>query len=120
MRRLWVRMSLLMSGLLLAVIVATAVLAFAYEPTRRHAIDVSAQRDGPLGTGFRLELVGVVALVGIIGVAVGVVVSRAVSAPIARLAAAAHRIGEGELQTRVSVGGSQELEELAHAFNTMA
>jgi two-component system sensor histidine kinase BaeS len=116
MMRLWVRLSLLISGLLLAVIVATAVLAFVYEPTRRHAVNVSAQRDSPL----TLELVGVVALVGIIGVAVGVVVSRAVSAPITQLAAAAHRIGEGELQTRVSIGGSQELEELAHAFNTMA
>jgi signal transduction histidine kinase len=120
MMRLWVRLSLLISGLLLAVIVATAVLAFVYEPIRRHALTVSAQRDGPSGTGLTLELVGVVALVGIIGVAVGVVVSRAVSAPIAQLAAAAHRIGDGELQTRVSVGGSQELVELAHAFNTMA
>jgi signal transduction histidine kinase len=55
-----------------------------------------------------------------VSITIGVVVSRTISAPITQLAVAAHHIGARNLQTRVSVGGSQEMVELAHAFNTMA
>lgn len=52
---------------------------------------------------------GMPATVGVVGIGVGVQVSRTMSAPITRLAEAAQRIGVGELQIRISVGGSREL-----------
>jgi two-component system sensor histidine kinase BaeS len=118
MRRLWVQLSLHISGLLLAGIVATAVLGFVLggPPAGRPAID---EQDLTVAR-ISLRLVGVVSFVGVVGVAVGVAVSRSISAPITRLADAAQRIGAGELRTRVDAGGSRELIELAHAFNTMA
>lgn len=118
MRRLWVRLSLLISGMLLVAIVATAILAFLLGDDPRNgprAPDVA-----PTAAGIPLRLAFAVAFIGGIGIFVGVVVSRSISAPITQLAAASQRIGSGELQTRVKVGGSRELEDLAQAFNTMA
>jgi signal transduction histidine kinase len=62
----------------------------------------------------------VLLFISITGIGSGIVVSRILSAPITKLADAAHQIGKGELSTRVAIDGSQELVELAQAFNTMA
>jgi signal transduction histidine kinase len=117
MRPLWVRLSLHISALLLAVIVATAVLGFIFGGDFQSRADPDAP---PTVTGFTVRLAGVIIVVSLISGVVGVLVSRSISAPITRLAAAAQRIGTGELQTRVQAGGSRELEALAQAFNTMA
>ena len=57
---------------------------------------------------------------GAVGVLMSVRVSRTLSAPLDRLAAAARAIGAGKLDQRVTVGGSQEIVTVAHAFNDMA
>ena len=57
---------------------------------------------------------------GAVGVLMSVRVSRTLSAPLDRLAAAARAIGAGQLDQRVTVGGSQEIVTVAHAFNDMA
>jgi signal transduction histidine kinase len=118
MRRLWVRLSLLISGLLLAGIFSTALLVFLIDPDRPG--DQSEVDDGPTAAEIPLGLAAVVTFVTTISVIAGVVVSRSISAPITRLATAAQRIGGGDLETRVQVGGSRELVALAQAFNTMA
>jgi signal transduction histidine kinase len=120
MRALWVRISLLISSLLFAGILATAVLGFVFRGDPGAGAAAPGQGDVATVTSFTLRLAGVVTFVSIIGVAVGVLVSRTISAPITQLARAAQRIGRGDLHTRVAIGGSQELIELAHAFNTMA
>jgi two-component system OmpR family sensor kinase/two-component system sensor histidine kinase BaeS len=116
MKPLWIQLSLRITGLLLAVIVLTFVVAVVF---------TSIGGEGPPGAPptpveFSLRLATLLATVGVVGIGVGVQVSRTMSAPITRLAEAAQRIGAGELQTRISVGGSRELVELAQAFNTMA
>lgn len=118
MNRLWVRLSLLISGVLLAAILTTAVLFFLVDPELQGGPPVPD--DAPTIAEIPFRLAGLVAFIGSIGVVAGVVVSRIISAPITRLARAAQRIGSGELQTRVELGGSQEMESLADAFNTMA
>ena len=116
MKPLWIQLSLRISGLLLAAIVSTFVLVIVVTPGEPDpSLDTS-----PTPIEISLRLVGLLAVVGIVGIGVGVQVSRTMSAPITRLAEAAQRIGAGELQTRISVGGSRELIELAQAFNTMA
>lgn len=118
MRRLWVQLSLLISSLLLAGIVSTALLVVVvdFEPAGDRAVDNAA----PTAAGISLRLAAVVTLVTSVSVIVGVVVSRRISAPITQLAEAAQRIGAGALHTRVEGGGSRELVALADAFNTMA
>lgn len=111
-------MSLLIGGLLLAAIVATAVLIAVFIPPPAPPAAIQPALSPALG--ISLQIVNLVVAVSIVGIAVGVIVSRTISAPITRLAEAAHRIGAGALDTRVSGGGSQELVELAHAFNAMA
>ena len=110
-------LSLHISALLLAVIMATAVLGFVFGGDFRSSADPEAT---PTVAGFTVQLAGVVIVVSLISGVVGVMVSRSISAPITRLAAAARRIGAGALRTQVEVGGSRELVELAQAFNTMA
>jgi len=118
MMRLWVQLSLRISALLIVVIIATVGLIFAFDGDHRPFAAVPGQ--APLVAGFPLRFITAVAVVGVISVAVGIMVSWTVSAPITQLATAAHHIGTGNLRTRVNIGGSQELQELAHAFNTMA
>jgi signal transduction histidine kinase len=121
MKRLWVRLSLLISGLLVTAILATTIFTLVFDHDRRSPRPGQPPRDtGPTILGVSQDVGGQILLVGLIGIAVGVVVSRTVSAPITQLAAAARRIGTGELTTRIDIGGSQELVEVAQAFNTMA
>jgi len=56
----------------------------------------------------------------VIGVLLGVVASRNLSAPLNRLAEAARAIGARNLSQRVEVSGSAEVVEVARAFNEMA
>lgn len=58
------------------------------------------------------------ALVALIGLAV--LFARWLSVPLARLAAAATRIGRGELQTQVQVAGPDEAQVLGRTMNDMA
>ncbi len=59
-------------------------------------------------------------IAGGLGVLLGVIIARGLSAPLGRLAAAARRISRGELNQRVPVKGTEEVADLARAFNEMA
>ncbi len=63
-------------------------------------------------------------LVGLLLVALSALVAdrlgRRLVAPVSRLAEAAHRLGEGDLQARVAVDDRTELGEVASAFNHLA
>jgi two-component system OmpR family sensor kinase/two-component system sensor histidine kinase BaeS len=58
--------------------------------------------------------------VTVLGILVGVGVSRGLSAPLDRLAAGVRAFGKGNLSQRVKVEGSQEIATVARAFNEMA
>lgn len=59
-------------------------------------------------------------LAGAIALLLTFVLSRRMSSPIGALAAAARRLGSGELSQRVRLREKGEVQELAQAFNTMA
>ena len=69
----------------------------------------------------RIRAVLVVAggLAVIVGLVLGALLSRSLSAPLQRLAAAARAVGSGHLEQRVKVEGSAELAEVGRAFNDM-
>lgn len=121
MDRLWVRLSLAIGALLLVLGLLVLVLVVA---AMMHIIP-------PIIDGGRVSMrdvwrelpegfVGLLLVTGTIGTLSGVLVSRILSAPLTRLAAAAHQIGEGDLSTRISLRGSREIKDLASSFNHMA
>jgi len=57
---------------------------------------------------------------GLLGLALGVLMARGLTAPLSRLAVAARQIARGSLSERVHVTGAVELADLASAFNDMA
>jgi len=59
-------------------------------------------------------------IAGILGLLIGVVIARGLSAPLGRLAAAARRLSQGRLEERVAEKGADEFVDLAQAFNEMA
>ena len=60
------------------------------------------------------------AIAGVLGIVVGLLLARSIAAPIGRLATAAHRFADGDLEERVPVQGTEEMAEAAQAFNYMA
>ena len=70
--------------------------------------------------GVNRSLLQAALIAAILGMLIGLVVARGLSAPLVRLAAAARRVAQGQLDERVSVQGAEELTDLAGAFNEMA
>lgn len=125
MNRLWVRFSLTISGFFLVLILLPLGTAFILN--QLNIIDF--QDEGPAGQDeddfsprdLSETLVNITAVVGAIGVGLGVWLSRGLSAPIVELVAAAKQIGAGDLSQRVPVPTySRELVDLAQSFNEMA
>ncbi len=69
---------------------------------------------------LRNVLLAVPAAAVLIAALVGTRVSRRVVDPVRRASAAARRVAEGLLETRLPVAGGDELGALAHSFNEMA
>jgi signal transduction histidine kinase len=68
----------------------------------------------------RQSLLWTAALAVVLAVALGVLFSRRLAAPLARLTAAAGAIARGDLGQKVAVGGRDEIGQLGTAFNQMA
>jgi signal transduction histidine kinase len=80
---------------------------------------LTASQQGFLRQVDTLMLVaGGVAVLGVL--VVGSLQARRIVKPVRALAAAAHRVADGDLSQRISVTSDDELGEMAAAFNTMA
>jgi signal transduction histidine kinase len=146
MKHLWIRISLVITlvvifGMLLPIAVSIAVRAYRYEtesanieqieqpypppePPDWAGRDVSPPMFDPARVFPGRFLLGNLTpyLIGftLISIVVGILLSRSVSAPLSKLADAARSIGRRDLSRRVEVRGSQEIQEVAQAFNEMA
>ncbi len=67
----------------------------------------------------RSFLVALLVAAPVVAIAVSVLISRSIAAPVARLEAGAARIAAGDLETRIEVRGAPELESLALRWNDM-
>jgi len=65
-------------------------------------------------------LVGLAVVGGSVGIVAGLLMSRRMTAPLNELAEAARAIGARDLSRRVTVKGTQEIMDVAQAFNQMA
>lgn len=59
-------------------------------------------------------------IASVLGILLGLLIARGLSAPLGRLATAARRLAAGNLAGRVAPGGTQEMVEAGQAFNEMA
>jgi len=117
MKRLWVRLSLMISSVLFMMF----FLQFIVITLERAGIkpDLDGPPDAPPAE-IQQRLIGFMALSIAVGIGGGIVIGRVVSAPITELVKAADKIGKGDLKTRVAAHGSQEMIDLANTFNKMA
>jgi signal transduction histidine kinase len=117
MKRLWVRLSLMISGVLFFMFFMQ-FLAITLERA-----GMKEDLDGPPDASpaeIQQNLIKFMAFSIVVGIGGGVVIGRVVSAPITDLVKAADKIGKGDLNTRVRPHGSQEMIDLADRFNKMA
>lgn len=141
MNRLWVRISIAITvviifATLLPMILGIAIREFRYDdgsqpfyqeeielseidPERLQKIREERQNSFP-GRFVLNNLVPLLIAVTLLGVSVGVLLSHGLSAPLSNLAEAARAIGGRDLSKRVDIRGSQEVQEVAWAFNEMA
>ena len=130
MNRLWVRLSLMIGGVLFLVFFLQ-FLSIILSPDSGPPQGITGQPgvgQSPVDLGpgdadhaeIARRLINFMALSLGVGLAGGMVIGRVVSAPLSNLARAARRIGEGNLDTRVVARGSREMVELAGTFNRMA
>ncbi len=138
MNRLWVRISLviiavIIFGMLLPMMVGIATREFRYEDGNPPAVATGeggqsspdghgARRERKLFPGWRVldNLAPILAGATLVSIAAGVLLSRNLTAPLSKLADAARSIGQRDLSRRVEVRGTQEIRDVAQAFNEMA
>jgi two-component system sensor histidine kinase BaeS len=116
MNRLWVRLSLMISGVLFLMFFMQ-FLAITLDQARPNG-----NLEGPPGSPARIQqnLIEFMAFSIVVGTAGGFAIGRIISTPVSNLVKAAHRLGKGDLDARVPVRGSREMIELAETFNKMA
>ncbi len=118
MNRLWVRLSLMISAVLFLMFFLQ-FLNITLEQAGQKP-DLDGPPAGPPPAEIQRRLFNFMLFSVVVGTAGGVVIGSVTSAPISRIAQAAQRLGKGELDARVPIGGSQEIHELAETFNKMA
>ncbi|MDX1688754.1 MAG: ATP-binding protein [Candidatus Promineifilaceae bacterium] len=123
MDKLWVRLSLAFSSVIVVAILLMGLTGRVLES------DTVAGRGQTLTETERRQyvreqlpdvLLGMTAVVGLVGIAAGVWISRTLTAPLSQLEEAARDIGRRDLSRRVDVQGSREIVALGRAFNQMA
>jgi signal transduction histidine kinase len=117
MNRLWVRLSLMISGVMFFVFFMQ-FMAITLDEVNRGQEDMDGISAPPAEIQRRLLEFMIFSIV--VGTGSGFVIGRVVSNPISLLSKAACKIGQGDLGARVPVRGSQEMVELAVTFNKMA
>lgn len=124
MNRLWVRLSLMLSGVLfLMFFLQFLEIMFVPDEPIQTPAGIEEHRpfdEEPDEAEIVRRLLEFMALSLVVGLVGGIVIARVVSAPITELANAANRIGTGQLDVRVPVRGSRELKGLSESFNRMA
>ena len=126
MNRLWVRLSLVISALILlsALIPLASFLIFLMTHSPTGALTPLGSTPPPIPDPwhrFLEDFLRSLLLASVLGIAGGIAASRILAKPITMLANAAQAIGAGDLTTRVHIKkNSREIDELAVAFNKMA
>lgn len=121
MDRLWVRFSVAFSGVIILAIGLMIFTGWLFDPEgsleQRQAQNIS---EAELRERLPGVVLGMAAVIGLVGIGAGVWISRSLTAPLQELEEAAQDIGRRQLARRVDVDGSREMVALGRAFNQMA
>lgn len=121
MNKLWVRLSVAFSSVIVLAILLMIITGWLFNPDRaaepRPPQNISEQE---LQERLPRVVLGMAAVIGLVGIGAGVWISRSLSAPLQELEDATQAIGRRELGRRVDVGGSSEMVAVGRAFNQMA
>jgi signal transduction histidine kinase len=125
MNRLWVRLSLVFTLVVIVVLFVIALTirlsnAIMTEPLTPPPPEVAAYFERIRAQQTLPPATTVLIVAGLVAVAAGVWMSRSLTAPLAELEEAAQAVGQQDFSQRVPVQGSQELVAVATAFNEMA
>ena len=138
MNQLWVRISLTYIVIMVFLILIPTVFFLSYQADEIHQaytnhdlpIDLPVPGDNSQTVYERLihlpktELVirsiRILLSITLVGILVGVISSRGLAAPLRKLAIAARAVGSQDLSQRIEVEGTDEVREVAVAFNAMA
>ena len=138
MNQLWVRISLTYIGIVIFLILIPSVFYLTYQ-----ADEITlAYSNGELiqeNQGSEMEsqtlydrlasfpkielvkrLIRILLSISLVGILVGVISSRGLAAPLKKLAIAAQAVGSQDLSQRIEIKGTEEVREVAIAFNAMA
>lgn len=96
--------------------------AWRYLPSFRWGVVVKMDVSETLASVARLRVMGlwIAGIVAICGLVVATFMSRAITGPLHELGLATRALSRGAFDEPVAVEGSQEIADLAHAFNDMA
>jgi signal transduction histidine kinase len=138
MNQLWVRISLTYIGIVIFLILIPSVFYLTIQAEEINqafshgdiAVEPLGPRVGPQTIVERLisfpkmELVNrlfrILLSISLVGILVGIIGSRGLAAPLRNLALAARAVGSQDLSQRIEVRGTDEVREVAIAFNAMA
>jgi len=123
MDKLWVRLSLAFSSVIVVAILLLGLTGRLLESDTlagQGQTLTEAERRAYVREQLPDILLGMAAVVGVVGIAAGVWISRTLTAPLSQLEEAARDIGRRDLGRRVDVQGSREIVALGRAFNQMA
>ena len=123
MDRLWVRLSIAISSVIAIIFTALFLLLYATLNLPRGGLEqlvVETEMFNELWWEIPEAILKASIYASILGVAGGVIVSRQLSKPIAKMVAAARRIGAGDLDAQIELNGTREIDELASTINQMA
>ena len=130
LNRLWVQFSLVIAGVVLVAAVTLVAAAYSMRPGEPEERPLPPPVEAATGelrnpllgfVRFATQSVLVLITTGTaLGIGAGIWMSRRMTAPLEGLAAGAAQIGSGDLTYRVAPRGTEEMIELAEAFNHMA
>lgn len=131
MQRLWVRLAATIGAVILVSVIVPPVLFYLLNqagivhplpPTLSGVVDpvVLAQLREYAVERFAAAYVRIIVVGGLLGIGLGIWISRQLTAPLEELASAAQAIGARQLSRRVRVQGTREVMGVAEAFNEMA
>lgn len=138
MNQLWVRISLTYIGIVIFLILIPSVFYIAYQ-TDKITLAYSNGELTPENSGSEIErqtlydrfasfpkielvnrFIRILLSISLVGILVGVISSRGLAAPLKNLAVAARAVGSQDLSQRIEIKGTEEVREVAVAFNAMA
>ena len=138
MNQLWVRISLTYIGIVIFLILIPSVIYLTYQADEitlaySNGKLIQENQSAELGSQTlydrlasfpKIELVKrlirILLSISLVGILVGVISSRGLAAPLKKLAIAAQAVGSQDLSQRIEIKGTEEVREVAVAFNAMA